>query len=461
MGNIVNRILNKSLFLGSLLMLASAVVAEPTASIFVKDPAEFKKIQSELESIKGGMGDENPQVMELLKEANDIARMNDRCSMISINEVLDEECGRFYAEDLPAFETKYMELTGEFRLGSLKMGTSLAERTEQIKVCAKALGGIIIPKMQLLKLNGNMFLEPLSFEGAFDATYDFNFYYDSERMGKQREMMERWTDKCAEIALRQGRDEFAPLFVQSVELINDSLEKSKSNVRIVLEPEYLDFYVDMNESVAGAYYLNGALLFSSQMTPAGRDFSHLIVDLANKQVKLPLGVDGEMQKFKGRVEFTAAYQEKDLVGRWVWGDREFANQAVAKGEISSTAIVGDSTKPKPIVKRLGGSVEDTLDNDLKEMKAKDAARDAGDGLEKMNIHWVPLSISAVVAIGGGVLAIISDNKAKTECDKGVSRGDTQTYESRHKKIDRAQKMRNIGVGVAAAGVVGVGLSIIF
>lgn len=459
MGKIVNRILSKSLFLGSLLGLALATFAEPTASIFVKDPAEFKKIQSELESIKVGMGDENPQVVELLKEAHEIAQMNDRCSMISINEVLDEECSRFYAEDLPAFETKYMELTGEFRLGSLKMGTSLAERTEQIKICAQALGGIIIPKMQLIKMNGNMFLEPLSFEGAFDATYDFNFYYDSERMGKQREMMERWTEKCGDIALRQAGDEFAPLFVQSIEMINDSLQNSKSNVRIVLEPEYLDFYVDMNEAVGGSYFLNGAMLFSSKMTPAGRDFSHLIVDLVNKKVNLPMGVDGNMQNFKGRVEFTAAYQEKDLVGRWVWGDREFANQAVAKGEISSAAVVGDTTKPAPVVKHLGESVEDSLDNDLKEMQAKDAAKKSTDGAEQMKIHWIPLSISAVVAIGGGVLAFMADNRAKKECNKGAS--NPSEYEHRHDKIEKAQNMRTVGLGVAAAGLIGVGLSIIF
>lgn len=457
----VNKIMKKYAFLGTVLVLASVIFADPTASIFVKDPSEFKKIQSELESIKAGLGEDNPEIKALLEEAGKIAEMNDRCSMIAINEVLDDECGRFYAEDLPAFETKYMELTGEFRLGSLKMGSSLAERTEQIKICADALAGIIIPKRQLLKLNGNMFLEPLSFEGAFDATYDFNFYYDSDRMETQKNMMERWVSKCGEIALRQAGDEYAPLFVQSVEMMNDSLAKADANVKVVLDPKELDFYIDLNEDVSGAYFLNGAMLFSSKVEPTDRQHAHIIVDVVNKRVELPMGVDGNMQNFKGRVEFTAAYQEKDLVGRWVWGDREYANRAVAKGELSPKAVVGDTSKPAPVVKNLSGeSVEETLKQDLNEMKASDAAKAAAKSDEKESkIHWIPLSISAVVAVGGGVLAIMENNVAKTERNKAPK--SVQQYKDRYDKIEKAQKMRKVGIGVAAVGAVGVGLSLVF
>lgn len=458
----MNRIMKKYAFLGSLMMLASIAFADPTASIFVKDPAEFKKIQTELESIKAGLGDDNPQIKELLVEADKIAQMNDRCSMISINEVLDEECGRFYAEDLPAFETRYMELTGEFRLGSLKMGSSLAERTEQLKICSEALGGIIIPKRQLLKLNGNMFLEPLSFEGAFDATYDFNFYYDSDRMEKQKSMMERWVSKCGEVALRQAGDEYAPLFVQSIEKINDSLARANANVKIVLDSKELDFYIDLNEELSGAYFLNGAMLFSSKVEPTDKQHAHLVVDVVNKRVELPMGVDGNMQNFKGRVEFTAAYQEKDLVGRWVWGDKEYANRAVAKGELSSKALVGDTSKPAPVVKTLSGeSVEETLKQDLNEMKASDAAKAAakGEDQKESNIHWIPLSISAVVAVGGGILAVMENNIAKTERDKVPTT--RKQYKDSYDKINKAQKARNIGYGVVAVGAVGVGLSLLF
>ena len=138
-------------------------------------------------------------------------------------------------------------------------------------------------------------------------------------MEQQRRMMDRWLTKCGDIVLRKSGDEFAPLFLQSVTLINDSLVKAKANVKIVVEPEFLDFYLDLNKPVPGYYYLNGTQLFSVAALPTGRNYSHIIVNIPKKKVNLPLGVDGKMQTFKGRVEFTSVYQDKDLVGRWSWG----------------------------------------------------------------------------------------------------------------------------------------------
>ena len=98
-------------------VLVSAVWSDPTASIFVKNADEFATIKKDLESLKTEVGG-NATLDSLWEAANRIAQMNDRCSMISINEVLDDECSHFYAVDLPVFETKYMEVTGELRLGS-------------------------------------------------------------------------------------------------------------------------------------------------------------------------------------------------------------------------------------------------------------------------------------------------------------------------------------------------------
>lgn len=124
--------------------LAAFSIASQTVSIFVKDPAELESLQQNLENIKTDLGESNPQIDELLTRASKIAEMNNRCSMISINDVLDEECGHFYSVDLPEFEAQYMELTGELSLNAVKVGNTLAERTEQIQVCANALGGILV-----------------------------------------------------------------------------------------------------------------------------------------------------------------------------------------------------------------------------------------------------------------------------------------------------------------------------
>lgn len=444
---------------------AQFVWSDPTASIFVKDASEFQAIQKDLEQLKKGLGQNSEELNALWQEANKIAKMNDQCSMISINDVLDDACSHFYAVELPDFETKYMEITGELRLGAMKMGNSLAERTEQIKACANALGGILVSKEQLLKLNGSVDLEPLSFDGAFDATYNFNLYFDANRMEQQTKMMNRWLEKCGEIVLRKAGDEFAPLFTESVKLINDSLKNNAANIQIILEPEILDFYLDLNRPVAGSYYLNGARLFNVTALPMGRNHSHLIVNFQDKKVNLPLGIDGEMQHFKGRVEFTAAYQEKDLMGRWAWGKVDGnINEAIAKGEISAVAVVGDSTLPPPIVKQLkntadSASVQDSIAN-AKENAAKEAASAATDSDKKgLKIHWIPLAISGAVAVGGGIMAAVFNSKAKSERDKTPT--DHNSYQEHLDNIESAQTMRTVGLGIMAAGLVGIGVTFLF
>lgn len=463
--------------------LVSAAWSDPTASIFVKDAEEFATIRKDLESLKVGLGS-NAELDSLWEEANKIAKMNDRCSMISINEVLDDACNHFYAVELPAFETKYMEVTGELRLGSIAMGNSLAERTEQIKVCAAALGGILVSKEQLLKLNGTLDLEPLNLDGAFDATYNFNLYYDARRMEQQRRMMDRWLAKCGDIVLRKSGDEFAPLFLQSVTLINDSLAKAKANVKIVPEPEFLDFYLDLNKPVPGYYYLNGTQLFSVAALPTGRNYSHIIVNIPKKKVNLPLGVDGEMQNFKGRVEFTSVYQDKDLVGRWTWGkpktQKSYTEVMASVKEESTTIAVGDSAKlaaEKVVVNRDSTrddtefvpeaapvNAEDSLQKDLAEMQAKeDAAKAAKDAAKKdepgLKIHWVPLAIAGAVTVGGGVMAAVFNSKAKSERDKEPANIDE--YDEICDNIDSAQKMRTVGIGLAILGAVGIGVTFLF
>lgn len=446
----------------SLLGAFSCAFASPTVSVFVKDASDFENIRKTLSTLNEGLGAENPEVQQLLERAGKIAEMNDRCAMISINEMLDESCGQFYAVDLPQFEDKFMELTGELRLRSLKMGSSLAERTAQIQVCASALGGILTSKDRLLKMNGNVSLEPLTMEGAFDATYDFSLYFDAGRMELQKSMMERWVAQCGDIVLRKERDEFAPLFVDRVSAVNDSLKAAGANVKIVLEPEFLDFYLDLNKPVSGAYYMNGARIFAVDSLPTGRNYAHLIVSVLDKVVNAPLGVDGKMQNFRGRVEFTSAYQESDLMGRWSWGDLNSVNQAVAKGEISSYAIVGDSTKPVPVVKHLqadSAAVNVSVEQEKAEVAASSAAAEPVENAEKRGRSWLPQIISGVVFVGGTIMAVAFNSKAKSERDKKPA--DAADYDKICDNIESAQNMRTVGFGIAALGLVGFGVSFLF
>lgn len=78
---------------------------------------------------------------------------------------------------------------------------------------------------------------------------------------------------------------------------------------------------------------------------------------------------------------------------------------------------------------------------------------------KKGIHWVPLSISAVATVTGVVLAVVGNSKAKSESEKKPTSKDE--YNKRHDDIGTYQTMRAVGIGVAIAGGIGVGLSFAF
>ena len=315
--------------------LAGVAFADPTVSIFVKDASEFQAIQADLQQLKAGIGSDNPELDSLISQANRIAKMNNRCGMVSINDVLDEACGHFYAVELPEFEARYMEITGELRLGVMTMANDLEQRTQQIDACTDALSRIVSSKELLLKIEGGVDLEPLSHAGAFDASYNFKLRYDGRRMDQQKHFTELWLSKCGDIVLRKSGEEFAPLFVEAIGHMNDSLLHTKTNLKVELDTVDLSFYLDLNRSVAGAYYLSGAELFSVTQIPTGKENAHLIVNMKDKSVVLPRGRDGEMATYKGRVEFEKA--SDDLVGRWIWNRDSTAIKAMPKMESKMVA----------------------------------------------------------------------------------------------------------------------------
>lgn len=434
-----------SLFLLTCACLAGVAFADPTVSIFVKDASEFQAIQADLQQLKAGIGSDNPELDSLISQANRIAKMNNRCGMVSINDVLDEECGHFYAVELPEFEARYMEITGELRLGVMTMANDLEQRTQQIDACTEALSRIVSSKEHLLKIEGGVDLEPLSHAGAFDASYNFKLRYDGRRMDQQKHFTELWLSKCGDIVLRKSGDEFAPLFVEAIGHMNDSLVHTKTNLKVELDTADLSFYLDLNRSVAGAYYLSGAELFSVTQIPTGKENAHLIVNMKNKSVVLPRGRDGEMATYKGRVEFEKA--SDDLVGRWIWNRDSTAIKAMPKMESKMVASQVESSEmfvPEPYAEPAAG---DKVDNGLPEAKKSDGP------------HWVLIGISAAALVGGTVVAIFYNNKAKDESTKAPS--SQEEFDNRHNDIGTYQTFRTTGIGIAILGGIGLGLSIAF
>ena len=425
--------------------LAGVAFADPTVSIFVKDASEFQAIQADLQQLKAGIGSDNPELDSLISQANRIAKMNNRCGMVSINDVLDEACGHFYAVELPEFEARYMEITGELRLGVMTMANDLEQRTQQIDACTDALSRIVSSKELLLKIEGGVDLEPLSHAGAFDASYNFKLRYDGRRMDQQKHFTELWLSKCGDIVLRKSGEEFAPLFVEAIGHMNDSLLHTKTNLKVELDTMDLSFYLDLNRSVAGAYYLSGAELFSVTQIPTGKENAHLIVNMKDKSVVLPRGRDGEMATYKGRVEFEKA--SDDLVGRWIWNRDSTAIKAMPKMEskmVASQVESADMFVAEPVE---NAAQQDKVDNGLPEAKKSDGP------------HWVLIGISAAALVGGTALAIIYNNKARDESKKAPT--SQEEFDNRHNDIGTYQTLRTTGIGIAIMGGIGLGLSIAF
>jgi hypothetical protein len=93
--------------------------------------------------------------------------------------------------------------------------------------------------------------------------------------------------------------------------------------------------------------------------------------------------------------------------------------------------------------------------------ASDAAK-AGDG--ESGIHWIPLTISAAALIGGSIMAFMYNKKAKEEkdaFDSELAAGDDTGYHDHEQNAQDFQQNRAIGIGIAIAGAIGIGLSFLF
>ena len=74
-------------------------------------------------------------------------------------------------------------------------------------------------------------------------------------------------------------------------------------------------------------------------------------------------------------------------------------------------------------------------------------------------HWVLIGISAATLITGTTLAIVYNNKAKSESEKMPA--SREEFNNRHDDIGKYQKYRTAGIGIAIVGGIGLGLSIAF
>jgi hypothetical protein len=448
-----------------------------TISVFVKNPEDIRALKDELKNLQTMVGDSNPEIAALLKKANRVAEMNDRCASISLNDLLDTTCARFYEVELPAFENEYMEVTGEVRLGSMRVATTLEERTRQLATCSDALTSIVISRDQLLRLRGNVYLEPINFEGDFDAEYNFELSYDPARVNQQLRLANLWIEKCGPIVIRQSGTEFAPMFVATLKVKNDSLKKLGSNVKIMMNQSKLSLRVDMRRPVGGAYYLNGVKLFQKTLD-SDKSQSHLFFDVKNKKAVLNQPEDAVIEKFHGKEVFKKL-KKMEMVGRWAWDSEKLAevvSQTPSQDE-SEVMTAADSLAYKQGLAELeranaAESGEKLIEDEMDEAReaaaavaAQATAKDAPTSDKKKGgIRWIPLIVSGAVLVAGSAIAVMFDHKAKDEktmFDDELADGYDGGFDDHDKAAGDYQRNRAIGLGVAVLGGIGIALSIIF
>ncbi len=290
-----------------------------TASIFVQDPAIFHQRQADLEKLKGSLQNVNEGLDSLLADASHIAKMNDQCAAVSINDVMGDECWTFYQVELPAFEEKYMQVTGEVRLGHMETARGLEDRKLQINACVDALYSFAASKDQFLNLKGGVFLEPLA--KGFEAHYDFTLQYEPNHRKNALAIAQKWGETCREMVVRQDGEGFAPYFVERLERLNKDLARDGSlavyKVDTAAAPTV---YMDIAKPVRSAYYLNGVKLFHSRIAAGPVEESNIRIKFENGAAKVE-GAEvvvqhGNPQQFKGAVQF--AEKAATMNGRWIW-----------------------------------------------------------------------------------------------------------------------------------------------
>lgn len=296
-----------------------AVSSSQSSSIFVQDPAIFRQRQAELEKLKQSVQGKNEGLDSLFAEASRIAEMNDRCAMISINDVMDEGCWAFYRVELPAFEEKYMKVTGEVRLGHMETARGLEDRKLQIEVCVDALFSFAQSKDQFLNLDGGVYLEPLS--NGFQANYDFTLQYEPIHRKHAFEIAQKWGESCREMAVRKDGKGFAPFFLERLDSLNADLTRNGSLAVYKTDTSASPtLFMDIAKPVRSAYYLNGVKLFHSRISAGPVEESPVRIRFETGSVN----VDGEPvvmkrgkpQKFEGSVNYPQ--KETSLNGRWIW-----------------------------------------------------------------------------------------------------------------------------------------------
>ena len=256
------------------------------------------------------------ELYRLWEQASEIAELNDRCSEISLSEMLDDRCQRFYEVELPNFEASYTQLTGEVRMNSLRLGVAMDDKRAAIEACFEAfpLGDFNLSKV--LDVNGDVIPEPLD-EGRTEVTYRFRVAWNQDRKEAFEEMVASWYNTCREHIMRSdGSGELAPLFMQRLESSKgfgiyglqgkNPYENSGYGLRGT------EVWLVLKKNINAEYRLNGKWLFSKPYIwgerIVGFNFSNGHIYYSNSL----------QDSFNGKVVLSEEESRHGLYGRLEW-----------------------------------------------------------------------------------------------------------------------------------------------
>ena len=77
----------------------------------------------------------------------------------------------------------------------------------------------------------------------------------------------------------------------------------------------------------------------------------------------------------------------------------------------------------------------------------------------VKIHWLPIGVGGAIIAVGGILAIVGNNNAKQAAERGGF--SIAALEKNRDDVEFAQRVRGVGLGFVAIGVVTIGLSFVF
>lgn len=295
--------------------VATFALATPQLIMQSISPEELKNRIKELEGMQKGenlSSDEKAKLDALWRNASKIQEMYDRCGTIDLTDVIDEDCGRLYREELPEFESNYFEVTGEIRLNPSRLSQNMDAKRSAIQECFAALPADAFYPTRYFELDGGYSAEPL--EEGFELSFDFYLRLKQEAIDDLESYLQKWNNACHEYIMRSdGSGVMAPFFsdkikqsIQNASKTTGSLYFRKMNDNVLS--------VETKNGIRGSYYVNGKYMFHIDFPSGSSLFS----------IKLgPNGIDlfpPEEKHRSGKVIFKSSDESKGLTGVFRWSN---------------------------------------------------------------------------------------------------------------------------------------------